>query len=74
MQRSSSGDAKILYQMLTQNANPAGYKEVVGKVAKDIEQRTFWYFTSDDADFLGKIYDKQLNREVLKNRIRQITS
>ncbi len=43
-------------------------------MAKDIEQRTFWYFTSGDADYLGKIYDKQLNSEVLKNRIRQITN
>ena len=74
MQHHFSGDAKILQQLLNHNTNPAGYKQVLDKVAKDIEQRTFWYFTSDDADYLGKIYDKQLNSEVLKNRIRQITN
>lgn len=37
MQHNYSADAKILEQLLLQNANPTGYKEVVNKVAKDIE-------------------------------------
>lgn len=44
------------------------------EVAKAIEQRTFWYFTSDEAGFLNKVYDKKLDKEVLKKRIQQITS
>jgi hypothetical protein len=74
MQHNYSGDAKILEQILLQNVNPTGYKDIVNKVAKGIEQRAFWYFTSDEADFLNKIYDKQLSSDVLKNRIRQITT
>jgi uncharacterized protein YneR len=74
MQHSHGGEVKILEQLLTQNSNPAGYKQVIGQVVKGVEQRTFWYFTNDEAGFLNKVYDKQLDREVLKNRIRQITS
>lgn len=74
MQHNHSGDAKILEQILNQNVNPLGYKQIVNKVTKGIEEKTFWYFTSDEADFLSKIYDKQVDSDVLKNRIRQITN
>ena len=65
---------KIFEQILAANSNPAGYKDVVARVTRAVEERTFWYFTSDEADFLNKVYDKQLDKEVLKRRINQITN
>ncbi len=49
------------------------YKEELRKVTRGIEERTFWYFTEDDAEFLGNIYNRQIDGQILKNRIRQIT-
>lgn len=74
MQHSQSGEIKVFQQLLGENTNTAGCKELVREVAKAIEQRTFWYFTSDEAGFLNKVYDKKLDKEVLKKRIQQITS
>lgn len=36
MQHNYTGDAKILEQLLLQNVNPVGYKDIVNKVAKGI--------------------------------------
>lgn len=52
----------LLQQILAENTNTRGCKQVVGEVTKAIEQRTFWYFTSDEAGFLNKVYDKKLDR------------
>jgi len=30
-------------------------------VAKGIEERTFWYFTEDDAKFLDNVYNHQID-------------
>lgn len=63
----------MLLQILLQNQNPIVYKELVGKTVKAIEQRTYWYFTEGDAQFLNHIYDKKIDHDVLKKRIRLIT-
>jgi len=36
MQHNYTGDVKILEQLLMQNVNPVGYKDIVNKVAKGI--------------------------------------
>lgn len=74
MQNSQIRGISWFSETLDQNTNTEGCKQVIRDVAKAIEQRTFWYFTSDEAGFLNKVYDKQLDREVLKKRIQQITT
>ena len=73
MQHSNSGNAAIFKEILGFNQNPPGYKDVLSKLTQQIEDRTYWYYTTDDTQFLEKIYDRQLNQEVLKKRIIQIT-
>jgi hypothetical protein len=63
----------LLFQILLQNPNPILYKELIGKSMKAIEQRTYWYFTEGDAQFLNNIYEKKIDHDVLKKRIRMIT-
>ena len=48
--------------MLKENGNPDGYKDLLAQVARGVEEKTYWYFTCDEAEYLTNIYDKQLDR------------
>ena len=47
MQHSNSSTAAIFQEILGFNTNPPGYKDVLSSITKDIEERTYWYYTAD---------------------------
>ena len=47
MQHSNSSTAAIFQEILSFNTNPPGYKDVLSSITKDIEERTYWYYTAD---------------------------
>lgn len=51
----------LFHQMLRENPNPTPYKDLIGKITTGIEERTYWYFTSEETDYLTKVYDRQLD-------------
>lgn len=40
---------------------------------KGVEDRAYWYFTADEAEFLSNVYTKEVEEEVLRRRLKQIT-
>lgn len=70
------GEANAVLKGILENDNVSsrGMREVIREVAGRIEQRTYWYFTKDELSYLGEVYEKQVKREVLKERIRLITT
>jgi hypothetical protein len=72
MQQSNS-DQQVLTQLLVHVPTSPILREVIGSALADIQQRTYWYYTSGEADFLAKLYDKQTDTVILKQRIGQIT-
>jgi hypothetical protein len=61
MTQSPSGEQLTLALLLQSNQNSQIYKAVIAQTAKAIEERTFWYFTSDDAEFLGNVYNRKID-------------
>lgn len=51
-----------------------GLKSVIAERMRGIDERTYWYFTEDDPDFLKNVYEHQSENEVLKSRIIRITN
>ena len=61
MAQNSCNESSLFARLLQMNENPAGYKQVIARAARDVEGRTFWYFTADDAEFLGNVYNRKLD-------------
>lgn len=61
MAQANLNEGALFASLLDSSGNSAAYKQAIAKAARDVEERTFWYFTADDAEFLGNVYNRKID-------------